>query len=87
MNEDRVVEQLTCFFYLLLRDGLPAGEVVRLLQETERFSFDGSPGFRAALRLVYTEKGLEVYARELAERLLDGPNLQELDLHPQPGEK
>lgn len=54
-------ESLKHFFYLLLRDELPAGQVEKLMRQME----DGR-----GLDLKYSNKHVEGYASELANRML-----------------
>jgi hypothetical protein len=66
-------ERLTKFLYLLMRDAQPTGEVARLVKEVEWVPphKDCHCGECVDRPVVYTAKGLEVYARELASRILN----------------
>jgi len=59
-TDAKVEDRLTTFFYLLMRNELPTGVVAELVKEVE-----GCNGMT-----VYTAKGVAVYAKELAQRLL-----------------
>lgn len=53
-------EKLTVFFYLLLRDELPAGKIIHLIQEVEKLDNDIP---------LFTNNYLENCARSFVERL------------------
>lgn len=65
-------DRVTCLLYLLMRDSLPTGEVARLVKETEWVPphKDCQCGKCVDPPTVYTAKGLETYARELASRVM-----------------
>ena len=54
-------ERWVTFFYLLLRDSVPVGEVTRLVQEVEAIKEQDSA--------VFTNNELEVLAQSLVERI------------------
>lgn len=58
-------ERLTLFLYLLMRDVTPTGDVANIVKNFIE------PGVRDGLEPIYTAKGLEIYARELATRILN----------------
>jgi hypothetical protein len=66
------IERLTLFLYLLMRDALPTGEVARLVKEAEWVPphKDCNCGECVDRPNVYTAKGLETYARDLAKRVV-----------------
>lgn len=53
-------EKLVCFLYLLTRDHLPSGVVVKLVEDAKTI--------RPSNEAVYTSKALEAFARELVDR-------------------
>ena len=59
MNKDRLV----AFLYLLMRDELPTGRVVTIINELNK----------DATSYKFTSKHLAAYATELADRLLEAP--------------
>lgn len=58
-------ERLTELFYLLMRDVVPSGEVAKLVKQVEDRFQRAEPG-----KTVFTAKGMENYARELATRVV-----------------
>lgn len=59
--------RLKVFMYLLLRDELPSGKVVRLINEVQE-SFTG--GHRPT-EARYSSPGIALHAEEMVDRLLD----------------
>ena len=57
------MDNIVCFFYLLMRDYLPTGEVAEIIQQLEKLEMEP---------INYTNKHLEAYAKELVGRLFKG---------------
>ena len=66
-----VSDWLTEFLYLLLRQGLPAGELERIVWEVEQDQTENRASKEDASKneMLYTNGWLATYAHHLAERL------------------
>jgi hypothetical protein len=63
-----MIERLTAFLYILMRDELPAGKVEAIVRDHVEKAGDRTR--------VYSNAGLEAYAREVATRIARGTEVR-----------